>query len=98
MFSTNGGRVLDFFIPSKRDKNGKRFGFVRMTEFFNAKELELQLERIWLGSYKPRVNVMRFERRLQETFKSRNKGIFQHGKALFERGEMSYAKVVSRGK
>nr|GEU61902.1 nucleotide-binding alpha-beta plait domain-containing protein [Tanacetum cinerariifolium] len=34
------GHVLDTFIPSKRSKAGKRFGFVRFINVFNVKRLE----------------------------------------------------------
>lgn len=44
------GCVSDIFIPPKRDKNGNRFGFVRMKGACNAKEPEAQLDKIWIGS------------------------------------------------
>ncbi|GKV49692.1 hypothetical protein SLEP1_g56430 [Rubroshorea leprosula] len=37
------GRVYDIYSPTKKDKNGKRFGFVRFLEVKNEAELEHQL-------------------------------------------------------
>ncbi|GKV13925.1 hypothetical protein SLEP1_g24884 [Rubroshorea leprosula] len=36
------GKVVDVYVPNKRDKRGKRFGFVRMVRVKN----ELQMERL----------------------------------------------------
>ncbi|GLT34095.1 hypothetical protein SLA2020_086370 [Shorea laevis] len=51
------GKVVDVFVPGKRDKWGKRFGFVRMEGVQDVKQLEERLNRIWLGSYKLRVKI-----------------------------------------
>lgn len=56
------GRVIDVFIPQKRDKFGKRFGFVKFLEVKNPKALEEQLDSLWIGSYKLRVNIPAFDR------------------------------------
>ncbi|GKV19346.1 hypothetical protein SLEP1_g29624 [Rubroshorea leprosula] len=53
----NYGKVVDVFIPSKRDRRGKRFGFVRMLGEQDVKQLEERLNRIWIGSYKLRARV-----------------------------------------
>ncbi|GJX36354.1 nucleotide-binding alpha-beta plait domain-containing protein [Tanacetum coccineum] len=36
------GHVVDSFIPSKRSKDGKRFGFVRFINVFSVERLELR--------------------------------------------------------
>lgn len=62
------GRVVDLFCPRKRDVLGKRFGFVRMN-LEREEEEELMLEKmnsLWMGSYKLRVFIPRFERRLAQ--------------------------------
>lgn len=50
------GRVLDIFIPKKRDVHGKRFGFVRFLDVLNPAALEKQLDQIIIGAEKLHVN------------------------------------------
>ncbi|MCH80387.1 endonuclease/exonuclease/phosphatase family protein [Trifolium medium] len=54
------GRVGEVFIPKKLDKRGCRFGFVKFMEVKNVEELGRNLEEVWLGSFKLRVNLSRF--------------------------------------
>ncbi|GKU88310.1 hypothetical protein SLEP1_g2593 [Rubroshorea leprosula] len=51
------GKVVDVYIPSKRDKRGKRYGFVRLTGVKNEIQMERRLNEIWIGSYKMRVKI-----------------------------------------
>ncbi|GLT26698.1 hypothetical protein SLA2020_017440 [Shorea laevis] len=51
------GKVVDVYVPSKRDKRGKRFGFVRLTGIDNEIQMEKKLNGIWIGSYKMRVKI-----------------------------------------
>lgn len=51
------GKTVDVFIPKKRDKGGRRFGFVRFINVQNSKVLERELDQIWIGTYKLRVNL-----------------------------------------
>ncbi|GKV46638.1 hypothetical protein SLEP1_g53612 [Rubroshorea leprosula] len=51
------GKVTDVFVPGKRDRRGKRFGFVRMEGVQDVKQVEEKLNRIWIGSYKLRVRL-----------------------------------------
>ncbi|GKV34368.1 hypothetical protein SLEP1_g42745 [Rubroshorea leprosula] len=67
------GKVVDVFIPSKRDRWGKRFGFVRMRGVQDVKQLEERLNRIWIGSYKLRARVASSKRQ-QEIRSQRNAG------------------------
>ncbi|KAL8466470.1 hypothetical protein ACS0TY_035523 [Phlomoides rotata] len=57
-------RVADIFCPSKRDREGKRFGFVRFTrrEVQDVDNLLDQLNNVWIGSYKLRVFLSKFAR------------------------------------
>ncbi|GJT86939.1 nucleotide-binding alpha-beta plait domain-containing protein, partial [Tanacetum coccineum] len=62
------GHVVDSFIPSKRTKEGKRFGFVRFINVFNVDRLVNNLCTIWVGRLKLHANTARFQRKpLNET-------------------------------
>ncbi|GKC87099.1 RNA-directed DNA polymerase, eukaryota, partial [Tanacetum coccineum] len=56
------GYVVDTFIPIRRSKAGKRFGFVRFIKVFNVERLVSNLCTVWVGRYKIRANVARFQR------------------------------------
>ncbi|GLU16462.1 hypothetical protein SLE2022_328950 [Rubroshorea leprosula] len=51
------GKAVDVYIPSKRDKRGKRFGFVRMARVKNELQMERQLNTMWISSYKMKVEI-----------------------------------------
>nr|GFA28364.1 nucleotide-binding alpha-beta plait domain-containing protein [Tanacetum cinerariifolium] len=46
------GHVVDSFIPTKRNKNGKRFGFVRFINVFNIDRLVGNLCTVWIDRHK----------------------------------------------
>ncbi|GKA12833.1 nucleotide-binding alpha-beta plait domain-containing protein [Tanacetum coccineum] len=50
------------FIPSKRSKDGKRFGFVRFINVFNVERLVSNLGTIWVDRSKFHANIARFQR------------------------------------
>ncbi|GKB55528.1 RNA-directed DNA polymerase, eukaryota [Tanacetum coccineum] len=56
------GHVVDSFIPQKRTKEGKRFGFVRFINVFNVERLVNNLCTIWVGRLKLHANLARFQR------------------------------------
>ncbi|GJU20654.1 nucleotide-binding alpha-beta plait domain-containing protein [Tanacetum coccineum] len=56
------GHVVDSFIPNKRSKSGKRFGFVRFINVFNEERLVNNLCTVWIGRYKLQANIARFKR------------------------------------
>lgn len=56
------GRVIDIFIPQKRNKFGNKFGFVKFIDVNNPKAFEEKLDALWLGTYKLRVNIPVFDR------------------------------------
>ncbi|GJU06692.1 RNA-directed DNA polymerase, eukaryota [Tanacetum coccineum] len=56
------GHVVDSFIPAKRSKEGKRFGFVRFINVFNVERLVSNLNTIWVDRFKLHANVVRFQR------------------------------------
>ncbi|GKV02490.1 hypothetical protein SLEP1_g14923, partial [Rubroshorea leprosula] len=47
--------------PKKRDRFGRTFGFVRFLEVKDEKELECQLDQIWIGNPKLKANIPRFK-------------------------------------
>ncbi|GKA34274.1 RNA-directed DNA polymerase, eukaryota [Tanacetum coccineum] len=56
------GHVVDTFIPTKRSKNGRRFGFVRFINVFNEERLVNNLCTIWIDRFKLHANIVRFHR------------------------------------
>ncbi|GKB97731.1 nucleotide-binding alpha-beta plait domain-containing protein [Tanacetum coccineum] len=56
------GHVVDSFIPVKRSKEGKRFGFVRFFNVFNVERLVSNLCTIWVNQSKFHANIARFQR------------------------------------
>jgi hypothetical protein len=54
--------VVDIFIPSKRNKLGKFFGFVRFKDVTDARTIEEHMRDTWFGTYKLWANVARFEK------------------------------------
>ncbi|GJY09056.1 RNA-directed DNA polymerase, eukaryota, partial [Tanacetum coccineum] len=56
------GHVVDSFIPTKRSKSGKRFGFVRFINVFNKERLVNNLCTVWIDRYKLQANIARFHR------------------------------------
>ncbi|GJT12476.1 RNA-directed DNA polymerase, eukaryota, reverse transcriptase zinc-binding domain protein [Tanacetum coccineum] len=54
--------VVDTFIPTKRSKNGRRFGFVRFINVFNEERLVNNLCTVWIDHFKLHANIARFHR------------------------------------
>ncbi|KAL8519730.1 hypothetical protein ACS0TY_010606 [Phlomoides rotata] len=52
--------VRDIYIPKRLDKKGKAFSFVRFVGNTNVARMERDLNNIWFGSYKLRVNISKF--------------------------------------
>ncbi|GLT95391.1 hypothetical protein SLE2022_130750 [Rubroshorea leprosula] len=92
------GKVADVFIPARRDRRGRRFGFVRMAEVSDAKDMEHRLNQIWLGSYHLKVKLagnMKRERGVFATNQNRQvekKWIRRERKVT---PEVTYAQVVA---
>ncbi|GLU21016.1 hypothetical protein SLE2022_371820 [Rubroshorea leprosula] len=51
------GKVADVYVPARRDRRGRRFGFVRMSEVSDVTDMERKLNQIWLGSYHLKVKL-----------------------------------------
>jgi RNA recognition motif-containing protein len=75
------GRLGDVYIPKKGDKWGRKFAFVKFREVNEVEELSRRLEDVWLGSFKLRVNISRFSRRVEEGVKEEvaRKGVMSEG-------------------
>lgn len=92
------GKVWDIYIPPRRDKNGKRFGFVKFKDVLNAKALEESLKMVQIGDKKVTVNLPRYGRnairrpnvvqRKQFSYMPRRNNI---------RSGVSYSQVVREG-
>ncbi|KAJ9558649.1 LOW QUALITY PROTEIN: hypothetical protein OSB04_013263 [Centaurea solstitialis] len=61
------GHVVDVFIPRKRSTFGKKFGFVRFLGIHDQSKLVEELNDIWLGNYRLRVNVAKYNRSKRTT-------------------------------
>nr|GEZ70259.1 RNA-directed DNA polymerase, eukaryota, reverse transcriptase zinc-binding domain protein [Tanacetum cinerariifolium] len=56
------GRVMDTFIPNKRSKTRRRFGFVRFINVFNEERLVNNLCTVCIDRFKLHANIARFHR------------------------------------
>lgn len=54
------GRVVDLFIPRRRNKVGWRFGFVKMAGVHDPEHLARRIDQMFIGNMKLHVNVPRF--------------------------------------
>lgn len=95
------GKVVDVFVPGKRNKEGKAFGFVRFKDVWYPNELERRLDQIWIGTYKIKANYTRFTRQkvVGETHKEQQRKApatmqYQHHRKQQEVKGASYVDVV----
>ncbi|GLU15451.1 hypothetical protein SLE2022_319410 [Rubroshorea leprosula] len=70
------GKVVDVYLPSKRDRRGKRYGFVRLTGVKDVIQMERRLNEIWIGSYKMRVKIAK-DRQRKESKPRKVQGVFK---------------------
>nr|GFA56134.1 DIE2/ALG10 family [Tanacetum cinerariifolium] len=56
------GQVVDAFIPDRKSKAGKRYGFVRFIRVYDVDRLVSNLCTLWMGSHHLQANVARFMR------------------------------------
>ncbi|PWA93958.1 hypothetical protein CTI12_AA065780 [Artemisia annua] len=73
------GHVVDSFIPLKRSKAGKRFGFIRFINVFNVERLVSNLCMIWVDRFKFHANIARFNRAPKNGGNPKHGG-YDHGK------------------
>lgn len=80
------GKVVDVFIPTKRDQNGHRFGFVRMADVAEGSGMLKKLNNVWVDSFIIRAFVPRFFRAGMENSGMKAKGGGKGRKGEEERG------------
>ncbi|GKE46196.1 nucleotide-binding alpha-beta plait domain-containing protein [Tanacetum coccineum] len=56
------GYVVDAFIPNKKSKAGKKFGFVPFINVFDVDRLVNNLCTVWIGSHRIHANIAKFHR------------------------------------
>nr|GEZ52814.1 nucleotide-binding alpha-beta plait domain-containing protein [Tanacetum cinerariifolium] len=56
------GHVVDTFIPNKRSKTGRTFGFVRFINVFNEERLVNNICTVWIDRFMLHANIARFHR------------------------------------
>ncbi|GJR75256.1 nucleotide-binding alpha-beta plait domain-containing protein, partial [Tanacetum coccineum] len=56
------GHVVDAYIPYRRSKASKRFGFVRFIKVLDVDRLVNNLCTVWVGRHKLHANILRFQR------------------------------------
>ncbi|GJW40271.1 RNA-directed DNA polymerase, eukaryota, partial [Tanacetum coccineum] len=56
------GKVVNSFIPARVSKEGKKFAFVRFTKVSNIEALIGNLNTVWIGKFRLRFNLARFQR------------------------------------
>ncbi|KAM0016712.1 putative RNA recognition motif domain, nucleotide-binding alpha-beta plait domain superfamily [Helianthus debilis subsp. tardiflorus] len=54
------GMIFDIYIARKRDKEGKRFGFLSLLDVKDRVDMVKKLSQIKMGEYRLKVNVARF--------------------------------------
>ncbi|KAL8528688.1 hypothetical protein ACS0TY_006222 [Phlomoides rotata] len=85
--------VTDLFIPSRMDKNGKTYGFVRFSGKINTPQVEGELNNIWFGSYKLRANLSKFARKEPKIGREVNGS---HAKGPYGIGNLGAARTESK--
>lgn len=88
------GRVVDLYIPAKRDKFGNKFGFVRFDSRVGLDRKLEGLNNIWIGLHKIRAFILRFERPLETKDGMRGKGSGSSG--TIKNGELATAKCCRK--
>ncbi|PWA61492.1 hypothetical protein CTI12_AA372670 [Artemisia annua] len=97
------GIVVDAYIPDRRSKAGKRFGFVQFINVFDVERLISNLCTIWVGRTKLHANVARFQRAPvnKRSYKANTNGSYNYKGVSNKNGVgtkgavNSYAQVVT---
>lgn len=56
------GKVVEVVIPNKKNRRGKRFGFVRFLGVKEPKQFAARLDKIFIGNQKMFVNIPRYQK------------------------------------
>lgn len=59
------GQVREIFIPTRRNKEGRRYGFERFSGVIAVNRLERQLDNLVIGGLKLHINVPKYERQTE---------------------------------
>lgn len=86
--------IVDVFIPSKRNKEGKRFAFVRFDQNVNMSDLIVTVKGLWIGDNKILANVARFDRILEGPKKTESRIGFVLKNSRQREDGVSYKQVV----
>nr|GEY05482.1 cytochrome P450 716B1-like [Tanacetum cinerariifolium] len=78
------GHVVDAFVPGRRTKKGKRFGFVRFIRVLDVDRLVSNLCTLWIGNHHLHANVARFQR---SSVPNNSKQTHQNGDPVFKNKE-----------
>jgi hypothetical protein len=95
------GKVREVFLPNKRNKFGKRFGFVRFLDVNDPKKLEVKLDSIKINETKLHVNLPRFSKMEGKTRTPvvAKKAVGNNSPRYFSNSakDMSFVQVVAQG-
>ncbi|GKB48229.1 RNA-directed DNA polymerase, eukaryota [Tanacetum coccineum] len=73
------GRLADAYIPNKRSKGGKRFGFIRFLGVTDATKFLMSLSNVWIRSFHLFITVAKFQRqKLNDTNPKPHESNFNH--------------------
>ncbi|KAK7291160.1 hypothetical protein RIF29_06084 [Crotalaria pallida] len=89
------GKVGEVFIPTKLDKFGKRFGFVRFSTQNSLPVLDERLKDFWIGSYKVFINKPRFNR--DQKMQGLGQAVGEHGTDYGKEGFFSIKSIPMGG-
>jgi RNA recognition motif-containing protein len=79
------GDIEDIYIPEKRNKSGKHFGFVRFRGAEDMKLIEAKMKELWFGTYKLWANIARFEKN-DERGRTQNRENREERKIIMKEG------------
>lgn len=96
------GDVREVFIPRQRNKQGRRYGFVRFVGISNVSHMERKLDNMIVGGLKLHVNIPKYGRGRKEkdltgaNHKGYKEGdILRRNMAAEQNMKRSYAEVVT---
>ncbi|KAJ0844803.1 putative RNA recognition motif domain, nucleotide-binding alpha-beta plait domain superfamily [Helianthus annuus] len=81
------GVICDAVVPKRRDHAGKVFGFVRFKRIKDQNKLLQALNNVWIGSYKIKVNVSKFQKEKRRDYKG-GSGSFHGGPGYIPKKSM----------
>lgn len=98
------GKVMDMYIPPKRDKKGQKFGFVKFRDVGNATAFEEKMQIIQLGDKILGVNLSHYNRDFFRRFppvpqrQDQKRPYANLNVGANIRSEVSYSRAVAEGR